>query len=85
MTVLGIASGLILGSLLCWAQITFGIIRFPSSGSYVTDVYPVQMEAMDFVLVGLMVLLIGVIASIIPVRILGKRYFSSFDGTELSS
>ncbi len=85
MTVIGVVSGLLLGSLLCWAQITFGIIRFPSSGSYVTDIYPVRMEVLDFVLVALMVSMIGVIASIIPVRILGKRYFSSFDGTELSS
>lgn len=85
MTAIGIISGLFLGGLLCWAQITFGIIRFPSSGSYVTDVYPVQMELLDFILVGSMVMLIGVFASIIPVRILAKRYFSSFDGTELSS
>ncbi len=84
MTGIGIISGLVLGSLLCWLQITFGIIRFPSSGSYVTDIYPVNMEALDFALVGLMVVIIGIVASIIPVRILGKRYFSSFDGTELS-
>ena len=84
MTAIGIISGLLLGSLLCWLQMTFGIIRFPSSGSYVTDIYPVQMEALDFVLVGLMVLVIGIIASLIPVRILSRRYFSSFTGTELS-
>ncbi len=85
MTAIGIISGLLLGSLICWAQVTFGIIRFPSSGSYVTDIYPVQMEALDFILVGSMVMLIGIFASFIPVRILSKRYFSSFDGTELSS
>ncbi len=84
MTVIGIVSGLVLGSFLCWLQITFGFIRFPSSGSYVTDTYPVSMQAMDFVLVGLMVMFIGFLASVIPVRILGKRYFSSFDGTEIS-
>ena len=84
MTFIGIFSGLALGSFLCWLQITFGIIRFPASGSYVTDVYPVSMVALDFVLVGIMVAIIGFLASIIPVRILGKRYFSSFDGTELS-
>ncbi len=85
MTFIGIFSGLALGSFLCWLQITFGIIRFPASGSYVTDVYPVSMVALDFVLVGIMVAIIGFLASIIPVRILGKRYFSSFDGTELSA
>lgn len=84
MTGVGVLSGLALGSFLCWLQITFGIIRFPSSGSYVTDVYPVSMEGLDFVLVGIMVAVIGFLASIIPVRVLGKRYFSSFSGTELS-
>ena len=84
MTLIGIISGLILGSILCWIQITFGVIRFPSTGSYVTDIYPVSMEILDFLLVGVMVMIIGFIASIIPVRILGSRYFSSFDGTELS-
>jgi lipoprotein-releasing system permease protein len=84
MTGIGIISGLGLGGFLCWLQITFGIIRFPSSGSYVTDIYPVSMQLVDFLLVGLMVSIIGFFASFIPVRILGKRYFSSFDGTELS-
>jgi len=85
MTGIGILTGLILGGLLCWLQITFGIIRFPASGSYVTDIYPVRMEMLDFVLVSLMVAVIGLIASVIPVRVLGKGYFSSFEGTELSS
>ena len=84
MTTIGIVGGLVAGSILCWIQITFGVIRFPSSGSYVTDIYPVSMQFLDFVLVGGMVMSIGFLASIIPVRILGKRYFSSFDGTELS-
>jgi len=84
MTTLGVFSGLLLGSLLCWLQVKFGIIRFPASGSYVTDIYPVQIQSLDFVLVTIMVTIIGLIASIIPVRVLGKRYFSSFDGTELS-
>lgn len=85
MTAIGIVSGLALGSFLCWLQMSFGIIRFPASGSYVTDIYPVRMEAVDFLLVGLMVSIIGIVASVIPVRVLGKRYFSSFDGTELSN
>jgi lipoprotein-releasing system permease protein len=85
MTGIGILAGLAIGSLLCWMQMTFGIIRFPSSGSYVTDIYPVKMEVLDFLLVALMVMAIGLTASAIPVRVLGKRYFSSFDGTELSN
>lgn len=84
-TGIGIVSGLLLGALVCWAQMHFGIIRFPSEGSFIVDVYPLKMELTDFFLVGLLVSLIGWLASFIPVRILGKRYFSSFDGTELNS
>lgn len=84
-TLSGVASGLILGAIVCWSQMHFGIIRFPSSGSFITEIYPVKMIAFDFLLVTAMVAVIGWAASVIPVRILGKRYFSSFNGTELNT
>lgn len=84
-TGVGVLSGLFLGALFSWVQMQFGLIRFPSDGSFITNVYPLKMEAPDFLMVALMVALIGWIASVIPVRLLGKRYFSSFSGTELNS
>ena len=84
-TGLGIVFGLSLGALLAWIQIQWGIIRFPSSGAFIVDVYPIKMILSDFFLVTGMVSLIGLLASAIPVRILGKRYFSSFDGTGINS
>jgi len=84
-TAIGILLGLVLGTLFCWAQMRFGIIRFPSGGSFIVDVYPLKMLFSDFLLVIVLVSIIGLMASIIPVRILGKRYFSSFDGTELNT
>lgn len=84
-TFIGIISGLFLGALVCFIQIQFGIIRFPSDGSFIVDVYPLKMNVLDFIWVTLMVAVIGWVASVIPVRILGKRYFSSFNGTELNS
>jgi lipoprotein-releasing system permease protein len=84
-TAIGISTGLILGALICWAQMQFGIIRFPAGGSFIVDIYPLKMEILDFLLVFIMVGLIGFTASVIPVRILSKRYFSSFDGTELNN
>lgn len=84
-TAIGIALGIILGSLFCWAQMKFGIIRFPSDGSFIVDRYPMKMLMKDVVMVITMVSFIGWMASVIPVRVLGKRYFSSFDGTELNN
>ena len=84
-TAIGILLGLMLGSLFCWAQMKFGIIRFPSGGSFIVDIYPLKLIFTDVLLVILLVGLIGLMASIIPVRILGKRYFSSFNGTELNT
>jgi len=84
-TAIGILLGLILGSLFCWAQMKFGIIRFPAGGSFIVDIYPLKLIFTDVLLVILLVGFIGLMASIIPVRILGKRYFSSFNGTELNT
>lgn len=84
-TAIGIIAGLIIGSLFCWAHIKFGIIRFPSGGSFIVDRYPLKMLFSDFLMVIALVGFIGTMASVIPVRILGKRYFSSFDGTELNT
>lgn len=84
-SLVGIIAGLILGALVCWAQMYIGIIRFPSSGSFIVEVYPLVMKPLDFIGVTAMVGVIGGIASFIPVRILARRYFSSFDGTELNT
>lgn len=84
-TAIGIVLGLILGTLFCWAQMKFGIVRFPAGGSFIVDIYPLKMLLTDFLLITAMVSVIGFLASTIPVRILGKRYFSSFDGTELNN
>ncbi|MEA1877899.1 MAG: FtsX-like permease family protein [Bacteroidota bacterium] len=84
-TAIGIVLGLMLGTLFCWAQMKFGIVRFPAGGSFIVDIYPLKMLIADFLMVTAMVSVIGFMASVIPVRILGKRYFSSFDGTELNN
>ncbi|MCK5822293.1 MAG: ABC transporter permease [Bacteroidales bacterium] len=84
-TAIGIFLGLVLGTIFCWAQMQFGIIRFPTGGSFIVDIYPLKMLLTDFLLVTALVGIIGFLASVIPVRILGKRYFSSFDGTELNT
>ena len=74
-TGVGMLIGLILGALVCLIQQQFGIIRFPNSGSFVVNVYPVRMLLTDFLLVMMLVGVIGYFAAWVPLRVLKKRYF----------
>ena len=76
-TGIGMVAGLLLGAALCLVQQHFGIIRFPTSGSFVVDTYPVRMVVTDFFLVTGMVGLIGLMAAWIPLRVMKRRYFAS--------
>lgn len=73
-SLLGAFSGLILGTLICWVQQQFGIIKLQGSGSFVIDAYPVSIEMLDLIWVFLTVLLIGYLAAWYPVRYIGGRY-----------
>lgn len=72
----GAILGLLLGSLICWAQQTFGLIKIPGSGSFVIDTYPVSMEYMDFLFIFFAVLTIGFMAAWYPVRYITRRYLA---------
>ena len=72
--VAGAVLGIILGLLLCWIQIQFGVVSLGrSSGSFVVDAYPVSVHASDIALVFVTVLVVGWIAVWYPVRHLSKR------------
>lgn len=73
-TLLGAALGILLGLLICWIQITFGLITFPSSGSFVISAYPVKIEMLDIALVFVAILLIGFLASWYPVKFISHKY-----------
>ena len=73
----GAVLGIILGLLLCWIQIQFGVVSLGrSSGSFVVDAYPVSVHASDIALVFVTVLVVGWIAVWYPVRHLSKRLVS---------
>lgn len=57
--------GLILGFLFCWAQQTFGFISMGMETS-VLEAYPVKMVVGDFVLTGLVIIVIAFLASVRP-------------------
>jgi lipoprotein-releasing system permease protein len=73
----GMLIGLALGAAVCLIQQQFGIVRFPNSGSFVVNVYPVRMLFSDFLLVMSLVGIIGYLAAWVPLRVMKKRYFAS--------
>lgn len=70
-TVIGTLSGLVLGLLLCWAQERFGLLEMQDS---VVEAYPVKVLPRDLVLIPVTMLLIGFIASRVPLRGLSRRF-----------
>ncbi|MFN7294967.1 MAG: ABC transporter permease, partial [Bacteroidota bacterium] len=61
----GAAAGIITGLLICLIQQQFGIIGLGSEGTFVIDAYPVKVELLDMLYVLLVVMIIGLLASLI--------------------
>jgi lipoprotein-releasing system permease protein len=74
---IGALMGLVLGALVCWIQIRFGLIHLGSAdSSFVVSAYPVNMQLTDFILVFLTVLTIGFVAAWYPVYNIRKVHTS---------
>ena len=73
-TLSGALSGLILGGLVCWLQMEYGLIRLQGGGSFVMTAYPVHMKALDFLMVFVTVVFIGAASSLFAIQRLGKRF-----------
>ncbi len=78
-SIAGSVLGLFLGSILCWLQQQFGLIKLKGSSSFVINAYPVHMEMLDIVYVFLTVSLIGFIAAWYPVRNITRRFLKNID------
>jgi lipoprotein-releasing system permease protein len=72
-SIVGAFAGLILGVLICLGQMHYGWIKFP--GSFAIDYYPVDLKASSLIFVFVTVLIIGIVASWLPVKLLPKRFF----------
>jgi lipoprotein-releasing system permease protein len=71
---LGGVAGMLLGSFICFIQQTFHIVRIGSGeGNFILNYYPVSMEAIDFIIVFITILLISLLASWIPTKIIKKK------------
>lgn len=74
-SLMGAVAGIVIGLLLCWIQKEFGVIRFgQSAGSYIIDAYPVNVHAIDVVIVFITVIIVGFASVWYPVRYLSKKY-----------
>jgi lipoprotein-releasing system permease protein len=71
----GAVAGLIIGLLICLAQMEFGIIKLYGDGSFIIDAYPVELQLSDFFHVLAIVLLIGFFAALVPVNYITRRIF----------
>jgi lipoprotein-releasing system permease protein len=69
----GAVAGMVLGVVICWLQLRFGIIKLGAPDStFVINTYPVSMQLADFGLVFLTVMVIGILAVWYPVHNIRK-------------
>lgn len=67
-SVIGCIMGLIIGGTICWLQLKFGLLGIENS---IVEAYPVALKPLDFLMVLLMSLLIGLLTAWIPTRKIG--------------
>lgn len=70
---IGALTGIVAGILLCLAQQHFGIISMGGDGAFVVDSYPVEVHANDIITTFFTVLIVGIAAVWLPVRILTRK------------
>ena len=70
----GAVVGILLGLVLCLAQQEFGLMSTGGSGDFIMDSDPVRVMWSDVLVVFATVLVTGVVAVWLPVKILTKRY-----------
>ena len=68
----GSFSGIIIGLILAYLQQEFGLIKM-GAGSFVIDAYPVSIKLNDIIIIQLIVLLIGLLASWFTSRLMLNR------------
>jgi len=72
----GALLGITLGFLLCWIQITFGLVKLGDANSFIVPYYPVKILLIDFVGVFATVLIIGLFSAWYPVKQMSSRYLN---------
>lgn len=78
-SMLGALSGLVVGTLLCWVQQEYGLLRLGNgeANTFIVDAYPILLKWSDTLIVTAIVLLLGAITAGYPAKILRKKLESS--------
>jgi len=61
---------LLLGLLVCWLQLQFHLVKF--GNDFVVPYYPIELQIKDFVWIFSLIMLIGFLAALYPVRVFTK-------------
>jgi ABC-type lipoprotein release transport system permease subunit len=72
-SLIGAFLGVGLGLLLCYLQHEYGLISLGNNASFVTESYPVKVEALDVIIIYFTVVLMGLLAAIYPTNYFYKR------------
>jgi lipoprotein-releasing system permease protein len=77
-SLLGAVFGLILGVLICWIQIKFGLLKIPGNeGSFIFSSYPVEIRIGDLAAIFMLVTGIGFLAAWYPIRFISGKYLNT--------
>jgi lipoprotein-releasing system permease protein len=71
---IGAIVGLLIGSIICYLQQEFGIVKLKGAEAFIIDAYPVKIMVRDILMVLIVVSCIGFIASWYPIRFITRRY-----------
>ena len=72
LALIGTMLGFLKAALLCWAQVTYGLVPLQGD-SFVVEYYPVKMQWKDFGLVLVTVMVVAILASWFPARKAAKE------------
>jgi ABC-type lipoprotein release transport system permease subunit len=72
-TASGATIGTLLGLLICWIQMRFGVIKLQGSGSFIIDAYPVVVKTTDVLITIIGVTIIGYFATWYPIRYISEK------------
>ncbi len=75
-SVSGAVIGLLLGVGIILLQQTFGFVKLPTSGSFTSDFYPVDIHFIDTIVVFGVVVAIGFLVANYPIRFITRKFFS---------
>lgn len=74
LSVSGAVLGMVVGGIICWLQMKYGFVKLGGDNTtFVVNAYPIDLKAVDFILVFATVLLLGFLASWYPARMANRK------------